>query len=213
MSNGSIFRTANEAFKYYLTEIKISSQAFDYANTKAIFNQGFTITSPKEFIISIEERNWSLAYARREWEWYKTGNRSVEEMQKHAPIWRRMHGGDNLVWSNYGWWWKLGHQLEEVTNMLKKDIHTRRAVVVHYDPTLVGNFEYDTPCNLVLNFYILEGFLHLTIFARSIDLWYGFCNDQYCFSRLMIEMAEKLNRPIGQMHWFITNLHLYNDKL
>ncbi|NDD98173.1 MAG: hypothetical protein EBZ93_11870, partial [Actinobacteria bacterium] len=65
------------------------------------------------------------------------------------------------------------------------------------------------PCNDVLNFYIKDDKLHLTVFARSIDLWFGFVNDQYTFAKLMEYVSAKVKYPIGQMHWFITNCHLY----
>ena len=51
--------------------------------------------------------------------------------------------------------------------------------------------------------------LHLTVFARSIDLVFGFCNDQYTFAKLMEHVSKKTGYAVGEMHWFITNLHIY----
>jgi len=184
-----------------------------FSNTQAMFNQSFVITAPEEVIIKHHERKWSLAYAQREWEWYESGDRSVSKMKKFAPIWDKMHGGDEKVWSNYGWWWKLNDQFDKMVRLLLEDRSTRRAILVHYDPQLIDSFVHDTPCNVVLNFWIYAGQLQLTIFARSIDLWYGFCNDQFCFSMLMQKVAKLTDTKVGEMHWFITNFHLYNDKL
>jgi thymidylate synthase len=92
---------------------------------------------------------------------------------------------------------------------LKANAESRRAILVHYGIFELDRYKYDTPCNLVLNFYIKDGSLYLTVFARSIDLWFGFGNDQYCFSKLMEQVAKELKTKVGTMHWFITNLHLY----
>jgi thymidylate synthase len=96
-----------------------------------------------------------------------------------------------------------------VINDLKTNKETRRAIVVHYSLDELDRYKYDTPCNDVLNFYIKDDKLHMTVFARSIDLVFGFSNDQYTFANLMEYVAKDINLPIGEMHWFVTNLHIY----
>lgn len=213
MSQKLNYKNANEAFQSYLLFFR-NHGGVPFSNTQATFNQSFAITNPASFIISDRERKWNHRYAEREFAWYESGDRSVKDMKKYAPTWDKMHDGDEQVWSNYGWWWDYNNQLDKVIKLLIDDRSTRRAVVVHYNPDYIDSFKHDTPCNLVLNFWIYAGKLNLTVFARSIDLWFGFCNDQYCFYRLMEKVAKILgNVSIGEMHWFITNFHLYNDKL
>ncbi len=53
----------------------------------------------------------------------------------------------------------------------------------------------------------------MCVTMRSNDLWYGFCNDQYQFSKLQELVAEKLDIPMGTYYHFAHNLHLYNDKI
>jgi thymidylate synthase len=117
--------------------------------------------------------------------------------------------GTNEVNSNYGYFWKYNDQLSRVINDLKTNKETRRAIVVHYSLDELDRYKYDTPCNDVLNFYIKDDKLHMTVFARSIDLVFGFSNDQYTFANLMEYVAKDINLPIGHMHWFITNCHIY----
>jgi thymidylate synthase len=117
-------------------------------------------------------------------------------------------GTTNVV-SNYGYFWNKNNQLDRMIEELKTNPATRRAVLIHYDIEELDLYKYDTPCNLALNFYIQNGYLELSVFARSIDLFFGFCNDQYCFSKLMELVAERSGYKVGQMHWHITNLHLY----
>lgn len=72
--------------------------------TKALMNMGFYIYNPLENEINVDWRKWNKSYAEREWQWYLSKNRSVEELKKFAPIWDTMHKGDGIVNSNYGFY-------------------------------------------------------------------------------------------------------------
>jgi thymidylate synthase len=205
------FHNATSAFEYYWDVI--SRYGVQTTHTKAYYNAAFRLDNPELNIIITPERKWKLSYAEKEWAWYLSGNRSVAEIKQHAKIWDRMHQGDDLVWSNYGYWWKRNDQLERVKQLLREDPETRRAIVVHYDVDSVQEFSKDTPCNVMLNFYITAGRLHLTVFARSIDVWFGFCNDQYMFAKLLLKTASELSLPFGTVTFFITNLHVYNNQI
>jgi len=60
---------------------------------------------------------------------------------------------------------------------------------------------------------IVDGKLCMSVMMRSNDLWYGFCNDQYCFSELQKLVAKRLKLPIGWYYHYASNMHIYNDKL
>ena len=189
----------------------IMSYGEDYAGTKALFNQSFTIEMPKERVITTPWRKFNRDYADYEWEWYMKGDRNANEIAERAKIWKLMMvpdtGGE--VNSNYGYFWNYNDQLDRVIKDLRRNKETRRAIVVHYDINELDRYQFDTPCNDVLNFYVRDGFLDLTVFARSIDLVYGFCNDQYTFSKLMEYVANETGYYVGEMHWFVTNIHIY----
>ena len=182
----------------------------DFANTKAIFNASFTIQDPSDKVITTPRRKFNQDYAEYEWDWYLKGDRDAKEIGERAKIWNQMMiPGSTEVNSNYGYFWNYNNQLAKVIDELKRNKETRRAIVVHYILHEIDQYKYDTPCNNVLNFYIKDDKLHLSIFARSIDLVFGFCNDQYTFAKLMERVSMKTGYPVGQMHWFITNLHVY----
>ena len=204
-----IFRNPTEAFELLYSDIKAFGE--DYAGTKALFNQSFSIDNPLERVITTPQRKFNKEYADYEWEWYLKGDRNANEISEKAKIWKLMMvpdtGGE--VNSNYGYFWNYNDQLDRVIADLKRNKETRRAIVVHYDLNELDRYQFDTPCNDVLNFYVREGWLDLTVFARSIDLVYGFCNDQYTFSKLMEYVSKETGYRVGEMHWFITNLHIY----
>jgi thymidylate synthase len=206
--NTKTFATAQSAFEFFFKFIM--ENGIDYNGTKAIFDTGIKLHYPNENEIYTSWRQWSEDYAKLEYEWYKTGNPDPSIVAERAKIWKHITDPvTGTVNSNYGAAWIKSGQLEKVKQMLKQDIFTRRAVVVHYDINEIDKYKLDTPCNLVLNFYIVNNQLNLTIFARSIDLVFGFCNDQYCFSRLLMDVADELRLITGSMTFFITNLHIY----
>lgn len=202
-----IFKNPTKAFEELYK--MIIRDGDEYATTKAIFNTSFQILCPEERIITTRERKFNIDYAEYEWKWYLKGDRDATEIAKKAKIWEMCKvPGTNEVNSNYGWFWKYNDQYKRLIKELK-EIDSRRAVMVHYHLDELDRYPSDTPCNMVLNFYIKNNFVCMTIFARSIDLVYGFCNDQYTFSKLQEKVAKDLGKEIGTSHYFITNLHIY----
>ena len=77
----------------------------------------------------------------------------------------------------------------------------------------IDTYAKDTPCTYAVQFTVLNNKLNMSVVMRSNDLWYGFCNDQYCFSKLQQLVAERTGYEIGTYYHFAHNLHLYNDKI
>ena len=138
--------------------------------------------------------------------------RKLGELYGKVPeIWKRMADDYNLVNSNYGYQWQREDQLTKVVSMLKSNPKTRQAAISIYDAKEHARYKHDTPCTYAIQFTILDNKLNMCVTMRSNDLWYGFCNDQYCFSQLQIMVADKLNIPVGTYYHFAHNLHLYNN--
>jgi thymidylate synthase len=206
-----VFNNAQEAFEFYYD--LISKKGIDFDNTKALFNIGFNILNPLENNIKTKWRNFSKKYAKREWKWYLSGNPNAEEISKHAPIWNTMMDENKEVRSNYGWQWKRNDQLKKIINILSKNKNTRQASISIYDGKEIETYSKDTPCTYAINFTIINDKLNMSVLMRSNDLWYGFCNDQYCFSKLQELVCKELNVNIGNYYHFANNLHIYNNFL
>ena len=209
------FQTANEAYEYLHDAILQHGVEFD--NTKALFNVGFYITNPLANAITNKERNWKLDYAQAEWQWYLSGNRNISELGKVygkiPEIWKRMADSKGNVNSNYGWQWLRNNQIYYVINKLKEKHNTRHAAISIYDCKEHNTYEQDTPCTYAVQFTILHDKLDMCVVMRSNDLWYGFCNDQYCFSELQKMIAHEVGVEVGVYYHFAHNMHLYNDKV
>ena len=209
------YYNANHAFNCLRADI--TQGGADFANTKALFNVGFYLQNPLDNIITNPERDWKLEYAEAEWQWYLSGDRNIKKLGKIygkiPPIWERMADHRGRVNSNYGWQWLRNDQYEYIIDKLKHENDTRHAAISIYDGKENIEYENDTPCTYAVQFTIINNRLCMSVYMRSNDLWYGFCNDQYCFSMLQKKVAEDVNKEIGWYYHHAHNMHIYNDKL
>ena len=209
------YYNANHAFNSLRADI--TDKGIPFANTKALFNVGFYLQNPLDNKITNKERNWKEEYAEAEWQWYLSGDRNIEKLGdiygKIPPIWERMADHKGNVNSNYGWQWLRNDQYEYVIDKLKFENDTRHAAISIYDCKENLDYENDTPCTYAVQFTIINDRLCMSVYMRSNDLWYGFCNDQYCFSMLQKKVAEDVNKQVGWYYHHAHNMHLYNDKL
>lgn len=177
--------------------------------TKAIYNVCISILNPTDRIITTSWRKFSTSYAEREWNWYLSGNPSVEEIKKYAKTWDKMHYGDNIVNSNYGYQWMRNQQLQKCIEQLRQNPNTRQAWISIFDGKEKNLYKYDTPCTMAVGFDIRDNKLCMNVLMRSNDLIYGFCNDTYCFSRLQELVAQQLGLEVGEYCHFAHDLHIY----
>tara|TARA_Y100000356_G_scaffold108964_1_gene95434 strand:- start:17 stop:658 length:642 start_codon:yes stop_codon:yes gene_type:complete len=209
------FKNANEAYEYY--HDRILQHGIPFGDTKALFNIGFYLNNPNDKIITNKERKWSLDYAESEWQWYLSGDSNVKKLGeiygKIPAIWQKMADESGEVNSNYGWQWMRNAQLSHVINKLRDYPDTRQAAISIYDAKEIAKYHNDTPCTYAVQFSIIDDLLCMSVYMRSNDLWYGFCNDQYQFANLQELVASMLGIEIGWYYHHAHNLHLYNDKI
>ena len=209
------FKNADTAFDYLYDHI--SKHGTDFAGTRALFNVGFTIENPLDRDITASWRNFNRDYANNEWQWYLSGDPNVDKLgaiHGFVPkVWKGMVDWKNEVRSNYGWQWLRNDQLFKVIQMLKENDGTRQAAISIYDGKEIDTYRNDTPCTYAVQFTILDGKLNMAVLMRSNDLWFGFCNDQYCFSKLQSLVADAVGIDVGEYYHFAHNIHLYDNFL
>ena len=209
------FKNADEAYNYF--HDKIITDGIEFSDTKALFNVGFTLDKPLENYIFNKERNWKPDYAEAEWQWYLSGDPNIKKLGelygKIPPIWERMADSKGNVMSNYGWQMYRNDQIDYVVAKLKHNDNTRHAAISIYDCKEHEWYSKDTPCTYAIQFTIVNNRLNMAVLMRSNDLWYGFCNDQYCFSMIQKLVADRINMEVGEYYHYAHNLHLYNDKI
>ena len=209
------FWNANNAFEYFYKTI--SKHGIRFADTRAMFNVGFTILKPEVRASVDSKRKWNHEYAEAEWQWYLSGDKSIFKLGdiygKIPPIWSRMADPQGNVNSNYGYQWQRNDQIGYVIDKLKRDMFTRHACISIYDGKEHDKFATDTPCTYAIQFTNVINYLNMCVTMRSNDLWYGFCNDQYQFSKLQELICKETGLDMGTYYHFAHNLHIYSDKL
>jgi len=208
-----VYNNAQHAFEDLYREIHENGEVRNNGTHRLRF-VGFVILNPLDSIITTPFRKWNETYANREFEWYLSANRSVTELAKKAPVWDTMHGGDGIVNSNYGYQWERNSQLDKCIEDLRTNNKSRQAWITIMDGKEKHLQEYDVPCTLSIGFQISnDNKVEMDVVMRSNDLWYGFSNDQYCFSKLQKKVADSLGLGVGVYHHYASDMHLYTSKM
>lgn len=203
----NIYKNATEAFEE--TYKDIIEYWVERKGTKTLFNLWFYISNSLERVINTPRRGFSVKYALREREWYLSWDPSGKEISKYAPIWKWYMDENWNVNSNYGYQWKRNNQIGYIIDELKKDNYSRRAVISIYDGKEHDKYKLDTPCTCYIQFQIINNELCMSVYMRSNDLVFWFCNDQYQFSMLQEKIAIELWIPVGWYYHHATNFHIY----
>lgn len=179
-------------------------------NTREINDVCFVIDVSKGNIVSC--RDISLPYLFGEMTWYLAGEQSVEFISKFASLWKRISDDGetsnsaygNIMFSRYGF-----DQFGKVVELLKKDPHSRRAVININVPNPKVIETKDEPCTIMLQFLLRNGKLNCTGVMRSNDIWFGLPYDVVFFTEVQKEIARRLGVEVGTYTHFATSLHVY----
>lgn len=206
----STFENITDAFEHIYNDVM--KNGADHGNTKALYNYIFTIKDVKDKVVKTKWRKFKTSYAEKEWEWYLSGNPNAEEISKVAKIWKNHMDDKGNVNSNYGYQWNRNKQLNYVINELKRNKYSRRAVITLYDGKEHKKYRNDTPCTLSIHFYFIpsDDKLHCTVNMRSNDVFYGLCNDFYCFAKLQDLISSRLKTESGTYTHLANNMHVYD---
>lgn len=113
------------------------------------------------------------------------------------------------------------NQLKNVIDTLKEDPHSRRAMVMIFDPkdTLESKgFQTRIPCSVSYQFFIRNDKLMILYYIRSndyfkhfaIDIWLTGAIQTYIFGELK---KTYKNLKIGSLNYYAGSFHAYNEDL
>ena len=192
-----------------------------YGKTVEIQNAHFL--ADKDWII--REPNYD--YAKREIEWYESQSLYVKDIPGDTPkIWKACADKDGKINSNYGWCIfsnENGSQYDHCLNRLLDDHHTREACMIYTRPSMQvdcnSNEMHDFMCTYSTQVFLnpINEFgydLDYTVFMRSNDAVYGFCNDVIWAKHVRDKLVADLNKcgltvfP-GKIIWNAGSLHVY----
>ena len=194
-----------------------------YGKTVEIQNAHFLVD--KDWII--REPNYN--YAKREIEWYESQSLYVKDIPGQTPkIWELCADKDGKINSNYGWCIfskENGNQFDHCVKRLLDDPHTREACMIYTRPSMqidcTLNGMHDFMCTYATQVFLNEVRddvktyqLDYTVFMRSNDAVYGFCNDSLWAMHVQLKLVDELNKHglnviKGDIIWNAGSLHVY----
>ncbi len=181
-----------------------------------------TSLDPAQPVINLQNvRKTPIKYAKKEIEWYDSCDLSVDNISKHASMWKEVASKSGTVNSNYGWCIysdenqnQYHHALEE----LKSNKNSRRSVMIYNRPSMQIEWNKDGMNDFICTFstqhFVRNNKLEYIVYMRSNDAIFGFFNDFYWHCEVYKRMFNDLkqtysNLEYGNIHWNSGSFHLY----
>lgn len=110
---------------------------------------------------------------------------------------------------------RIRQQLPAVVKRLQKDINTRQACIVIWEPLrdLYEDGLKDYPCTMLFQFLVREEKLQLHTTMRSNDVWWGLAYDAFQFTQLQLTVASALGLDAGPYFHHAVSFHMYERDL
>ena len=205
-----IFDNINDMYYQMAYDIMRGPDSEFVYGTREIRDEVYRLTDITNPVISI--RNISKRYCAAELLWYLMGDNSVDFIGKYASMWNRITDDGKTNNSAYGYIIKYKHgfdQLEKMVELLKTDVHSRRAVININVPNENVIETKDEMCTVCLQFLVRDNKLNLSAVMRSNDLYFGFPFDDISFIEWQKYVADKLGLEYGSYTHHAISLHIY----
>lgn len=227
-----IYRNFTEAY-YDLVDSVYNKFDFECAprgqKIREIICASFVIQDPRNRLLYIPERKFSLQYVVAEILWYMLGDNTTEWIGNYSSMWNGISDDGVTANSAYGSRIFKAHdyhhfhaegsyhselprdwtQWKFVKEELKRDPDSRRAVIHIRQPQDSYLATKDVPCTNTLQFFIRDKKLMLVVNMRSTDLIFGLGNDVPAFTFMQEMMAFELGIELGPYVHVSNSLHVY----
>jgi thymidylate synthase len=209
------YRNASAAFKGKLADVMARGDLVTVRGrtTRELRQQTITLDLPLERAIVVPHRRNNIFATIAETMWVMAGRDDVAYLEPYLP--RALdYSDDGVTWRGaYGPRlrnWQGIDQVAQVSELLRREPSTRRAVMSLFDPARDFSDSLDIPCTNWLHFTVREGLLDLSVTVRSNDLFWGFSGINTFEWSVLQEMVAFWTQTIpGRAHYFISSLHVY----
>lgn len=161
-----------------------------------------------------EYKNWPFYKRKPEDDKFRTEEEKFSHtyMERFWPKSAGVPEPDHMV--NHGIRYSFG-DLQDVINLLKKDLTTRQAFLPVWFPEDTGCVHGQrVPCSLGYDFIIRNSKLHLDYYIRSCDYLRHLRDDIYMAIRLAMHIRDNIGVGLylGRFDMHIKNLHVFNNE-
>jgi thymidylate synthase len=149
--------------------------------------------------------------------WFLNGETNIKYLkQNNVNIWDLWADKNGDLGKVYGYQLRkfngITDQLNYVINELTINKYSRRAVVNLWNASEINEMALP-PCHYSFQFNIYKNKLNITVNMRSCDMMLGFPNDICFYSSLLLVISNELNLKPGNICFFISNAHIYNNQI
>lgn len=151
--------------------------------------------------------------------WFLRGDTHIGYLEKHGvKIWHPWADAQGNLGRIYGAQWrswrspsgKTIDQISAVIDNLKEDPHSRRHLVVAYNPGELEEMALP-PCHAFFQFYMARDRLSCQLYQRSADAFLGVPFNIASYSLLTMMVAHELGVQYGEFIHTFGDVHLYHN--
>lgn len=143
----------------------------------------------------------------KELELYIKGEDRVSEYRKHGILWWD-YVGEKMINSYPQHFSKLQDMLISINNSIKNNIeYNSRNWYLNLNTKGMPSNQH--ACLAGLQFAVLDGKIYITVYQRSADVNLGLPCDIY----QIWQIAKLINLPLGNITFFLANVHIYQNNL
>jgi len=149
--------------------------------------------------------------------WFLRGDTNVAYLREHGvTIWDEWADARGDLGPVYGYQWRSWpnpdgthtDQIAEVIRQIRQTPHSRRLVVVAYNPSAIGLMAL-APCHALFQFWVAAGRLSCQLYQRSADVFLGLPFNIASYALLTHMVAQQCDLDPGDFVWTGGDVHLY----
>lgn len=153
--------------------------------------------------------------------WFLRGETNVKFLHDHGvTIWDEWADSTGDLGPIYGYQWRSwpnpdgthSDQMARVVHEIKTMPHSRRHVVVAYNPSCIDQMAL-APCHALFQFYVASGRLSCQLYQRSADVFLGLPFNIASYALLTHMVAQQCDLDAGEFIWTGGDTHLYLNHL
>ena len=203
----------NELYHENFTEDRNGGKTIEMIGASFIADEPAIFGTPNEEYIDAEIK------------WYESESTNIKDIygtefdSKNPPTaWKMTSNQHGEINSNYGhliWSEKYFEQYENAVTELENNPDSRRASMIYTRPSIWKEYnengKNDFICTNSVTYYIRDDELHCVVQMRSNDVIFGYRNDWAWQRHILEKMAWELHCDVGDIHWQVQNLHVYDQ--
>ncbi|MCX7945753.1 MAG: thymidylate synthase [Hydrogenophilus sp.] len=149
--------------------------------------------------------------------WFIRGDTNIAYLHEHGvTIWDEWADANGDLGPIYGAQWRRWQapdgrvidQLAEVVAELQRNPHSRRHLVVAWNPADLPRMALP-PCHVLFQFYVAEGRLSCQLYQRSADVFLGLPFNIASYALLTLMVAQVCGYLAHEFIWTGGDCHLY----